>query len=102
MTFFFDKMRLFNITYELKNSDQDYTAFFDALKGEASYIQCLKTSWFVRSERTRADIYNHLKSFLEDSDLLLISETKLELLSGWLPQDSVTWLQQQEPNQEIK
>lgn len=92
-------MRLYNVTYELKNSEQDYTDFFNALKGESSYIQCLKTSWFVKSEKERTDLYNHLKSCLNDSDLLLVSETKLELLSGWLPRDSVTWLQQPEFNQ---
>ncbi len=85
-------MALYNITYELKGADTDYASFYSILRSENAYNQCLKNSWFIISDKSRAELYNILKSCLGNNDLILIVETDLGQMSGWLPSDSVGWL----------
>ena len=85
---------LYNIIYELKNAERDYSTFFSALKTFSTSNQCMKNSWFVKTNKNKQEIYDNLKQHLDTSDLLLITQTSLTNLSGWLPIDSVNWLQE--------
>ncbi len=86
---------LYNITYELKNNEKDYSSFFQTLKTlSPNTNQCMKNSWFVITSSSKQVLYEQLKALLESSDLLLISQVSLSQLSGWLPSDSVNWLQE--------
>ena len=84
---------LYNITYELKSSNKDYSAFIQEIKDlSTSSSQCMKNSWFIASTKSKNELYQALKQHLEDSDLLLILETSLSQMSGWIPTDTVEWL----------
>lgn len=84
---------LYNITYELKNSEKDYSQFLQTLKTSgSSAVQCMKNSWFVVSGKDRKELFELLKEQLESADLLLVCQVSLSDLTGWLPSDSVDWL----------
>ena len=86
---------LYSITYELKNLNKDYSDFIQKIKElSSSSSQCMKNSWFINSSMSKDDLYRDLKQHLEDSDLLLIVETSLSQMAGWLPSDTVDWLKE--------
>ena len=83
-------MRLYFITYELRNKERNYSTFYDSIKSiGADSCQCLTNVWLVYSVLTTSNIYNQLKPLIEDTDNLLIGEIIYEKLAGWVSSDTI-------------
>ncbi|KAA6350572.1 hypothetical protein EZS27_002055 [termite gut metagenome] len=84
---------LYQIIYELKNSQKDYFAFFQALKTLGETNQFMNNAWFIFSSSSEKDIYDSLKKHLDDGDHIFVSLIeKRNNLQGWLASSSVEWL----------
>ena len=54
-------------------------------------MYALKSQWFISSDVTLADIYNHLINFVDDDDYLFINEANIHC-RGHLPREVAEWL----------
>ncbi|MFV0420318.1 MAG: hypothetical protein ACK5KT_16530 [Dysgonomonas sp.] len=83
------------IIYELKSTTKNYSEFYQTLKSFSAHSQFVTNGWFIRTEAGKKDeLFEKLRSLLDTPDLLLITQTSLTEMSGWLPSSSVEWLQQ--------
>ena len=80
------------VSYNIKDKERE-DAFIKILESMGSVNQYLPNCWFLSTEKANKDVlYKDLKNSLIDSDLLLLTETSLDNMSGWLPKNSVDWL----------
>lgn len=78
------------ITYDLNKPGQDYESLLDGIR-TYNHIKVMKSVWFVKTNRTVNEIYNHLRALIDSSDRLFISEIT-ENHAGWLDERVITWL----------
>lgn len=86
---------IYCIIYELKSSTKNYSEFYQALKSFGPHSQFLTNGWFIKAENgKKEEFFEKLKPLMDSPDLLLVAQTPLSEMSGWLPSSSVDWLQQ--------
>lgn len=86
-------MALYFIAYELRNREKNYSTFYDSIKNIGSdSCQCLTNVWLIYSELKSSDMYDKLKPLIEDTDNLLISEANDDDIAGWVPSDTIEFL----------
>jgi hypothetical protein len=68
-------MACFMIGYDLNSPGQDYIALIEAIEhlGTKSW-QCLNAAWLVVTDKTAVEIRDELKTYVDQSDELLIAE----------------------------
>jgi hypothetical protein len=68
-------MACFMIGYDLNSPGQDYIALVEAIEhlGTKSW-QCLNAAWLVVTDKTAVEIRDELKTYVDQSDELLIAE----------------------------
>lgn len=64
-------MSKYCISYDLNENHKDYDGLISAIK-EYNYIKALYSTWFVKSNDTAQDIYNHLKPYIDNDDHLFV------------------------------
>ncbi len=83
---------MYCIVYELKNAEKDYSPFYQQIKELGNSNQFIANGWFVVTKLSKEEIFEQLKPLLDAPDLLLISNSNLSNMSGWLPRASIDWL----------
>ena len=86
---------ILQITYELKDSDKNYSDLFAAIESLGnSSIHILKDSWWVdiNDSLKLEDILNILKVHMGENDLIHIIEITDKKTNGWLAHTSWDWL----------
>jgi hypothetical protein len=68
-------MACFMIGYDLNSPGQDYIALVEAIEhlGTKSW-RCLNAAWLVVTDKTAVEIRDELKTYVDQSDELLIAE----------------------------
>lgn len=83
---------MFIVEYDIKdNGREDF--FLSDLKGLGDTNMFLPRSFFLICNEPREIVYKRLRSHLASEDLLLIIETNINNMSGWLPMSSIRWIQ---------
>ena len=87
---------VFQITYELKDSDKNYSELFTAVENLGSAIHFLRDSWWVEVETAMkaGDILSLLKPYMGENDLIHIVDITNKSTNGWLARTSWDWLKQ--------
>jgi hypothetical protein len=86
---------IYCIIYELKSSEKNYSEFYQTLKSFGTHSQFMTNGWFVKAESgKKEDFFGRLKPLMDSPDLLLVTQTPLSDMSGWLPSSSIEWLRQ--------
>lgn len=88
---------MFIVEYDIKDSSRE-ELFLSDLKGLGDTNLFLPRSFFLISTEPRELVYKRLRSHLASEDLLLIVETSLSDMSGWLPMSSIRWVQTHKEN----
>lgn len=88
---------IYQVSYELRNSDRDYSDFFMFLErklGEEG-IRVLRDVWWVavRHPQDVDALIDRIlkKKYLETNDLFYISELSSEAVNGWMPESAWNW-----------
>ncbi len=86
---------VFQLTYELKTLDRDYTPFYNFLEKDAgdSAIHVLRDSWWIHSSGsvTIADMCEKIREHLGDTDIFYLSELQQGSINGWMPSSHWKW-----------
>lgn len=87
---------VYQLTYELKSQDYDYSSFFSYLEKEIgeSAIHVLRDSWWIyisNNEISVEELCNNIRSHLGDKDIFYLSELQKESVNGWMPSSHWKW-----------
>lgn len=83
-------MKNYCITYDLNLSNKNYDGLYDAIK-EFNYFHVMDSVWFIKTSFNSTEIYNKLKSQIDDNDSLFICEITYDR-SGWINKKAWDWL----------
>ncbi|HEY0980144.1 MAG TPA: hypothetical protein VGE18_01900 [Candidatus Paceibacterota bacterium] len=81
------------VTYDLNKLGKDYTNLYAALK-RYDYIKDvgLDSVWFVSTTWTAAQIYEHLRHYIDVNDRLVITKMNKGEHQGWMHKDIWIWI----------
>lgn len=83
--------KLYNISYDLKKSGQDYSGLITEIKKVGEWNHLLGSTWLLYTLESATQIFNRLKPHIDDNDNILIMEV-IGNYSGWLPQTDWDWI----------
>lgn len=87
---------IFQLTYELKDTDRDYSEFYkyldDGISGGDS-VHVLRDTWWIacQDEVTVNSLCDSAKSYLGDNDLFFVTRIDENSINGWLPSSYWNW-----------
>ncbi len=91
-------MKLFSITYDLRQPGRKYNELYDAIKtlvGEGNWQHPMESFWVVAfsqfSSYTANMIYETLRPYIDDNDSLFVSAIEKATSQGWVPKSFWEW-----------
>lgn len=86
---------VYQLTYELKSPERDYSSLYNFLEKEAgnSSIHVLRDSWWIYSEKeeTVENLCDRIRPHLGDKDIFYLSELRKDAINGWMPSSHWKW-----------
>jgi len=93
------KMKLFSITYDLRQPGRKYNELYDAIKdlaGPGNWQHPMESFWMVAFPQYSDDIanmlYSNLRPYIDDNDSLFISAFEQNNNQGWMPKSFWQWI----------
>jgi len=83
--------RLYNVSYDLKKSGQDYSGLIAELKKTEAWNHLLGSTWLLYTVESAEQIFNRLKPHIDNNDNILIMQV-VNNYSGWLPNSDWEWI----------
>jgi len=85
---------VFQISYELKNSDKSYSDLFTAIENLGSSVHFLRDAWWVEpNEAITVDtIVDLLRNYMSEGDRIHVIDITNKKTNGWLARTSWDWL----------
>jgi hypothetical protein len=83
------------VTYDLKGPAGSYEEFFEVLKAYDSWSHYLRSTWLISTDKTPAEVFEELRSFIREGDRLLIARLSKER-QGFLPRKAWDWIKRYE------
>ena len=84
------------ISYESNEMLHDYTPVMEMIKTLGEYQHPMSTLWFVRTNYTANDIYDHIRPLLREKDHIFVVEVNQQKnRQGWLAKSFWQWLKQE-------
>lgn len=79
--------------YQLNRPGKDYTNLYGALR-QYDYIRdnSLNSVWFISTMWTAAQVYDHLRHYLDITDRIVITQLRTGEHQGWANRDIWTWV----------
>jgi hypothetical protein len=84
-------MAVYCITYDLKRPGQNYDPLWEAL-AKMGARRVLLSVWVVATTSTAVQVRDHLQSFLDRNDAILVARLRVE--AAWSGVDHSDWLKQ--------
>jgi hypothetical protein len=84
---------VYSVTYDIKDTERE-SKFIQALNNEGENVLYMTHCHFLKSTYTHTQVYEHLRAWMDDSDLLFVAKLSLDDMSGWLPNSAVKWIGQ--------
>ncbi len=90
-------MKLFSITYDLKQPGKNYTELYDKIKGfagEGKWQHPLESCWIVKVEETVTvdSVTQMLRSAMDQNDSIFVVDISGQSYQGWLPRSFWVWM----------
>ncbi len=81
------------VTYDLNKPGKDYSTLYAAIR-RYDFIRDngLDSVWFVSTSWTAAQIYEHLRLYLDVGDRILITQMTSGTHQGWMHKDIWNWI----------
>lgn len=64
-------MSTYTINYDLRG-ERDYEDLYEAIKSYKTWAHILESSWAVASTKSAIEIFDHLKSYTDSDDGLIV------------------------------
>ncbi len=87
-------MKIYLITYDLikPETSADYVKLFANIKSHISWAKPMKSVWFIKTNRTRAEVMKLLRSATDSNDKILVIEVTGDWIAVNLPPAVVNWM----------
>ena len=88
---------IIQLTYELKDSDRDYSNLYTHIESLGDSIHFLKDSWWIeiKDNSTKlSDLLILIKEHMGENDLFHLVDISDMQTDGWLANSSWDWLKQ--------
>lgn len=87
-------MKVFSITYDLKQPGRNYSDLYDAIKAFGDFQHPLESTWFVRvADAVSVDsVSQKLLSVMDKNDSIVVIDVTGSPHQGWLPKSFWSWL----------
>ena len=90
-------MKLFLITYDLKQPGRNYTELYELIKnyvGENQWQHPLESTWVIKVGDliTVNDVTNHLRRAMDAKDSIFVVDITNMPYQGWLPRSFWDWM----------
>lgn len=84
------------ITYDLirPSTSVDYDQLYDAIRSFKYWAKPLESVWLIKTEMSREEIMNILRSKIDVNDKLLIMEISNRWIAYNIPDAVVNWMRQ--------
>ena len=99
-------MKFFAIIYDLRQPGRNYDELYDAIKDTASegnWQHPMESFWVVAcsdfSNKNTESIYNVLRQYIDDNDILFISRIDNIDHQGWMPKSFWSWFKEKREKQ---
>ena len=90
----------FIISYDLKGGGSDYTELYEAIKSVGEWQHPLESTWVVKTDLDQNQIYDRLKTALDDVDHVLIFQIYPKERLGWLAKSFWAWMREKVEEEE--
>ena len=90
-------MKLFSITYDLKQPGRNYTELYDTIKllaGEGKWQHPLESCWIIKvGETVTVDaVTERLRATMDVNDSVFVVDITGRSYQGWLPRSFWEWM----------
>jgi len=85
------------LTYELKDSDRDYSNLYTHIESLGVAVHFLKDAWWIeiQDDSTKlSELVNDIKKHMGENDLFHLVDISNKQTDGWLAKSSWDWLKQ--------
>lgn len=65
-------MKKYVITYDLRAPGRDYEKLFETIQSYPNWCHLVESVWIVESDRTAAEIRDHLAQYIDRNDQLWV------------------------------
>ena len=86
-------MSIVLVTYDLNKVGQDYEALYEQIKSLGDCINPLDSVWLIKTDKTCAQVRDHIKTVLDGNDLLIVlpyGEGRASILNS----KDIEWIKQ--------
>ncbi len=87
---------IFQLSYELKTPDKDYTELYSFLEKEIgkSAIHVLRDTWWIKYDGLKDidGISDLIKDKMGKNDVFFVSEIQISKINGWLASSNWKWI----------
>lgn len=88
-------MKIYSISYDLRQPGRNYSNLYDRIKLlDSSCQHPLESNWFIRSNESAEKIYDFLRPYIDDNDLLFVTEINSQNKQGWMVRTFWNWINQ--------
>lgn len=89
---------VYQITYELRNPDRDYSDLYLYLEKELGRggVNVLKNTWWLSfaEEVDLEQLVESIRSHIEQSDIFYVSRITANSYNGWMPTQYWNWVKE--------
>ena len=94
-------MKLFAITYDLRQPGRKYNDLYDAIKqvaGAGNWQHPMESLWVVVasdfSPRDANSIYSEIRKYIDENDSLFVMRLDPNERQGWMPKSFWAWIKE--------
>ncbi len=85
--------KVYSISYDLRQPGRNYQNLYDAIKGlDGSCQHPIESNWFIKSDLNEQSVYDSLRPYIDDNDMLFVVEISDSDRQGWMPRSFWDWI----------
>lgn len=84
---------IYLVSYQLFETNKDYSELTQELKMSRTWCHPLRTTWLIQTEETLDQLYKRLEPFIYDKDRILITPLS-DNLRGRLTDEAWEWIKE--------
>lgn len=91
---------VYQLSYELKTLEKDYTSLYTFIEKELEGIHVLRDTWWIRRdvEVEISELCEDIREKIGENDIFFISLISIEDINGWLASSNWKWLEENAVN----
>lgn len=91
-------MNFYIISYDLRAPGRDYASLYSEIKRYREWQHPMESMWLIYTVASANEIFDRLRTQMDDNDLLFVSELVERHWQGWLPRTCWNWIERLQNN----